>query len=113
LIERYCIYGTVFYKCHQYHHCAGRCSELYNFEWLTEKDLGKIEFTYLTQYTFVDKMDKELTYNKGAAIHFYTFSIFASAKKICLNSFHNKDIIFWVYMLFKSLYVYFIIKWFL
>lgn len=27
--------------------------------------------TYLTQYTFVDKMDKGLTYNKDAAIYFY------------------------------------------
>lgn len=29
------------------------------------------EATYLTQYTFVDKMDKGLTYNKDAAIYFY------------------------------------------
>lgn len=29
------------------------------------------ESTYLTQYTFVDKMDKGLTYNKDAAIYFY------------------------------------------
>lgn len=29
------------------------------------------EATYLTQYTFVDKLDKGLTYNKDAAIYFY------------------------------------------
>lgn len=29
------------------------------------------ESTYLTQYTFVDKLDKGLTYNKDAAIYFY------------------------------------------
>lgn len=29
------------------------------------------ESTYLVQYTFVDKMDKGLTYNKDAAIYFY------------------------------------------
>ncbi len=29
------------------------------------------EATYLTQYTFIDKMDKGLTYNKDAAIYFY------------------------------------------
>lgn len=29
------------------------------------------EATYLTQYSFVDKMDKGLTYNKDAAIYFY------------------------------------------
>lgn len=29
------------------------------------------EATYLTEYTFVDKMDKGLTYNKDAAIYFY------------------------------------------
>ena len=29
------------------------------------------ESTYLTQYTFIDKMDKGLTYNKDAAIYFY------------------------------------------
>lgn len=29
------------------------------------------EATYLTQYTFMDKLDKGLTYNKDAAIYFY------------------------------------------
>lgn len=29
------------------------------------------ESTYLTQYTFVDKLDKGLTYNKDAAVYFY------------------------------------------
>lgn len=29
------------------------------------------ESTYLTQYSFVDKMDKGLTYNKDAAVYFY------------------------------------------
>lgn len=29
------------------------------------------EATYLTQYTFVDKLDKGLTYNKDAAVYFY------------------------------------------
>ena len=29
------------------------------------------ESTYLTQYTFIDQMDKGLTYNKDAAIYFY------------------------------------------
>lgn len=42
-------------------------------DYLFVSHLPKItsEATYLTVYTFVDKMDKGLTYNKDAAIYFY------------------------------------------
>ncbi|XCP83524.1 SpaH/EbpB family LPXTG-anchored major pilin [Roseburia hominis] len=37
------------------------------------------EATYLTQYTFVDKMDKGLTYNRDAVIYFYDNEVDARA----------------------------------
>lgn len=37
------------------------------------------EATYLTQYTFVDKLDKGLTYNKDVAIYFYNYEADARA----------------------------------
>lgn len=42
-------------------------------DYLFVSHLPKItsEATYLTEYTFIDKMDKGLTYNKDAAIYFY------------------------------------------
>lgn len=39
------------------------------------------EATYLTEYTFVDKLDKGLTYNQDAAIYFYNNEADAKANK--------------------------------
>ena len=48
-------------------------------------------------------------YQSLTPIHFI-IRWFASTKKICLNSFHNNDIIFWVYMPFKNICFYFVMK---